>query len=285
MKISVFYNEAMHAANPSAYSPSASKPKYVVADWLFQPDIEPHIEVTSFTPASYVWLSTVHDPNYVYNVMNCIGKNGFGNRDPEVAQSLLHTTGSMWEAAKHAREYGIAVSPTSGFHHAHYDHGGGFCTFNALAATAMHMSHPDRKVLILDFDQHYGDGTDALIKRFDLEDSVTHITAGKSYNSAKQVLGITHQVDHMLKTGAYGLVLFQAGADIHVDDPLGGILTTEQMRQRDANIFAACKRNDVPLVWNLAGGYQRDENGGIEPVVALHRQTMRECIKVYGGEA
>jgi hypothetical protein len=31
---------------------------------------------------------------------------------------------------------------------------------------------------------------------------------------------------------------------------------------------------DTPLVWNLAGGYQRDESGSIEPVLKLHRMTV-----------
>jgi hypothetical protein len=29
--------------------------------------------------------------------------------------------------------------------------------------------------------------------------------------------------------------------------------------------------------WNLAGGYQKDAQGGIEPVLAIHRRTMQAC--------
>jgi acetoin utilization deacetylase AcuC-like enzyme len=279
--IDVFYNEAMHAENPNAYSPSASKPKYVVADWKFQPDIAPHVNVRPFRRMSPVGLSRVHDSNYVYNVLNCIEPNGFGNKDPEVAQSLLHTTGSMYMAAGHAKMHGIAVSPTSGFHHAHYDSGGGFCTFNALALVALQYGHPDSKVLILDFDQHYGDGTEEILNRMELNDCVSHITAGKSYRSAAEALKVTREVDHMLKTGIYGLVVFQAGADMWEHDPLGGLMSLDQLRERDHNVFSACKRNDVPCVMNLAGGYAKDAEGTIEPVLAIHRQTMRELISVY----
>jgi acetoin utilization deacetylase AcuC-like enzyme len=79
-------------------------------------------------------------------------------------------------------------------------------------------------------------------------------------------------------------VLYQAGADIHVNDPLGGLLTTDQMRQRDRSVFANCARLRLPLVWNLAGGYRRDDKGGIEPVLALHRNTLTECIGVAANE-
>jgi acetoin utilization deacetylase AcuC-like enzyme len=76
-----------------------------------------------------------------------------------------------------------------------------------------------------------------------------------------------------------GPVLYQAGADIHVNDPLGGLLTTAEMRERDARIFAACLKHKVPCVWNLAGGYAKDKAGTIEPVLKLYRQTMAACIK------
>jgi hypothetical protein len=36
------------------------------------------------------------------------------------------------------------------------------------------------------------------------------------------------------------------------------------------------------VVWNLAGGYQRDQEGGIAPVLAIHDHTMRACARVYG---
>jgi len=75
-------------------------------------------------------------------------------------------------------------------------------------------------------------------------------------------------------------LLYQAGADAHIDDPLGGWLTTAQMRQRDALVFEAALGYGIPVVWNLAGGYQRDADGGIGPVLAIHRATLDEAIRV-----
>jgi len=60
------------------------------------------------------------------------------------------------------------------------------------------------------------------------------------------------------------------------------MFTTEQMAQRDRIVFQYCKDMGIPVVWNLAGGYQRDEQGTIEPVLALHRQTMDICAQIYG---
>jgi len=70
-------------------------------------------------------------------------------------------------------------------------------------------------------------------------------------------------------------VLYQAGADPHIDDPLGGILSSEQMSWRDRQVFE--KLGHLSLVWNLAGGYQvvpgDTEAQKREPILALHRET------------
>ena len=80
------------------------------------------------------------------------------------------------------------------------------------------------------------------------------------------------------------VVLYQAGADPHIDDPLGGILTTEQMSARDRSVFE--KLGHLPMVWNLAGGYQEvageTEAERIEPVLALHRETARLHLQIFG---
>jgi acetoin utilization deacetylase AcuC-like enzyme len=87
------------------------------------------------------------------------------------------------------------------------------------------------------------------------------------------------------------LVIYQAGADPHIDDPLGGVLTTEQMQERDRMVFEGL--GGRPLVWNLAGGYQtvstiagadvNAEAARLEPVLALHRNTIQVHLEVLGG--
>jgi hypothetical protein len=66
-------------------------------------------------------------------------------------------------------------------------------------------------------------------------------------------------------------------ADVHVDDPLGGVLSTEEMIERDRLVFGAARSTGTPIAWNLAGGYQEP----LERVIALHVNTMRECVKVF----
>jgi hypothetical protein len=60
-------------------------------------------------------------------------------------------------------------------------------------------------------------------------------------------------------------------------------MTTAQLRERDALVFETARARGLPLVWNLAGGYQRDAQGGIAPVLEIHRNTALEHLRVYCG--
>jgi len=286
-RIPVFYTDRMVANNYGGISPSSYKPREVLESWTLEHDfpvelIEPH-------PATLDQLCLAHDPHYVRGVLSCREQNGFGTKQQEVADSLPNTSGSMLAATRHALEHGgVACSPSSGFHHACYDHGGGFCTFNGLMITAiaLHLESKVKKVGILDCDFHYGNGTDDIIAMTGA-DWVTNITNSKGYEGRieqadefiERLPGLIRQLQDC------DLILYQAGADPHVDDPLGGFLTTSQMRQRDRIVFQEVKALGIPLVWNLAGGYQMETlpsgKTSIQAVLNLHDNTMRECVRTY----
>lgn len=290
MPIKVFFRPEQSCESANSYSPSAAKPAKVVADWLSRPEIAPHIQIETFNKATDDILCEAHDPAYIAGIFDGSIPNGFGNTNQEIAESLRYTVGSMLAAAKHvlnkdlSNEERVAVSPSSGFHHSGYSFGGGYCTFNGLVITAKRLKTLGlvNRVLILDMDQHLGNGTQDIIETLGL-DWITHITASRSYDTAKEALTHCELVKHYAPNGRnpHDLLLYQAGADIHVDDPLGGIMTTQQMQERDRLVFLAAEAYGLPCVWNLAGGYSRDKAGTIEPVLALHRQTMLECIKQY----
>jgi acetoin utilization deacetylase AcuC-like enzyme len=77
------------------------------------------------------------------------------------------------------------------------------------------------------------------------------------------------------------LLLYQAGADSHINDPLGGYLSTEAMRLRDDTVFKAARQAGVPVAWNLAGGYQRADDGSIRPVLDLHDNTLKAFARCF----
>ena len=153
-----------------------------------------------------------------------------------------------------------------------------------VTALALQAEGLVNRVGILDLDMHYGNGTDDIIKRTKSSDLIRHATAGKHFTTPDQR---TRFFDHWLPTvlddmADCAIVLYQAGADPHVDDPHGGWLTTEQLRVRDAMVFDYFHTHKVPIVWNLAGGYQVEADGSIPKVLEIHDNTMRECVRVFG---
>lgn len=276
----VFYSEAM-LAEAESFSPSAMKPRAVVASWHA---LGVDMRMESPRPLEPDELCLAHTGDYVEGVLQCYIANGFGNRDPRVAASLPHTSGAMLAAARAALENGrVAVAPCSGFHHAGHDHGGGFCTFNGLmvAAQWLRARRLVGRVGILDFDMHYGNGTDHIISRLGL-DYICHYTAGARWHMPHQAEAFLAAIDGIVAGMAdCDLILYQAGADPHVDDPLGGFLTTEQLLNRDWRVFAATRARRIPVAWNLAGGYQRDTVGGIRPILDIHDNTLRACADVF----
>ena len=272
----VFYSDAMVAATES-FSPSAAKPKAVVESWC---RLGVPLEVIPPTPVSSADLVRAHDPAYVDGILSGKVTNGFGNRDLAVAESLPYTSGSMLTAARAALLNGlVAVAPCSGFHHAGYDSAGGFCTFNGLMVTALALQAAGEvaRVGILDFDEHYGDGTDEILTKHGA-DWIVHYTAGRDYHDPSQTHEFLARIPALVsRMRDCDIVLYQAGADPHIGDPLGGWLTTEQLADRDSRVFSAAAALRLPIAWNLAGGYQTP----LRKVLDIHDNTLLACAAVY----
>jgi acetoin utilization deacetylase AcuC-like enzyme len=276
-RIPVFYSEAMVAEVAETISPSAAKPRAVVASWRAG---RFPIYIIEFAPVGAEEFTLAHDPEFVGGVLNGRIANGFGTKALDVAKSLGYTSGAMLAAARAALDNGlVAVAPCSGFHHAGYRRAGGFCTFNGLIVTAQVLQREGRidRIGILDFDQHWGDGTEDIMHELGLS-YINHFSAGKSYDSPAKADAFLKLIPRLVEDMAdCGLILYQAGADPHIDDPLGGWLTNAQLTQRDRLVFTHAKRLGIPIAWNLAGGYQTP----LRKVLDIHDNTMRECSRIY----
>jgi acetoin utilization deacetylase AcuC-like enzyme len=274
----IFYSPQQTAPRNLSRSPSAWKPALVVEAWK-QSGLP--LQIHEPLPVTITDLCRAHDAAYVNGVLAGRILNGFANRDQAITATLPWTSGSMTSAAEWAVTRGESVfSPTSGFHHAGWDYGAAYCTFNGLmvAALALHGRGLVRRVAVLDLDQHFGDGTRDILRRLGV-DWVRHYTYGAdpaTCETAEQWLRALPKLVDETVAGC-DVVLYQAGVDPHVHDPLGGGLTTEQLALRDRTVFERCRELGVPVVTNLAGGYQNP----VEQVVALHVATLREFAAVW----
>ena len=245
-------------------------------------------------------LMQLHDPVYVEAFVE--GKEGGEFKSlatsqgwswtPEIRDGVLEINKGQLTAAEIALAEGIAANVAQGFHHAPYGCGMGFCTFNGLALVAQ--EHPDKNIVVLDCDEHGGNGTEDFTKRLsNLKQITIHGTSFGVHGSEKSVCisldsvtgDFTPYRDALER--AFGkidewepdLVIYQAGADPHVDDPLGSVgLTTEQMRERDRFVFDGLRDRNIPVLFVLAGGYQEPIR---EKLMPLHVNTFEEAFRSF----
>ena len=244
------------------------------------------VEIVAPEPSTLDDICRVHEARFVTDVLELRRPSGFGSISASVARSLPFTCGAFYDSSVLALKEGISASLSSGFHHAGPSAPRGFCTFNGLMIAAAQLLHERRaaRIAIIDCDYHYGDGTQAIIEAMGLADRIFHVSFGLTYKRPEQAAAyLAHVVQLRVSLAEFepDLVMYQAGADTHVDDPLGGLLSTEQMRERDRTMFTIARELCIPITWNLAGGYQIERDGSIPRVIQLHLNTFEEALRVW----
>ena len=238
---------------------------------------------SNFEPYTAIDFEEAHHREYVRGVLKNVAPNGFNTIDPEVTNSLLYSNAGHWAAAKHVLENGgVACSATQGFHHAHFEDGYGYCTFNGLMITAMKsLRNGAKNVLIIDGDGHYGDGTEDVLDHLMVRGRVTHVTRpdmGRPIQADWNAAMWQSFAKGLIRNSKAGIILYQAGADAWDQDPYGaGYLSKEGLAARDRGIFTAAREARVPLVWNLAGGYAKP----MQDTIDIHLQTLAISDEVY----
>lgn len=252
------------------------------------------VDVVRPRPLTDAQIADVHDPDYIDAVTtgdhrDLAESQGF-EWDPGLAAAVRASTGGTVEAALAALRDGVAGSLSSGLHHARYDTGAGFCTYNGLVLAAhAALAAGAENVLIVDLDAHCGGGTASLIERdariWQADVSVdaydwylgTSRTELVEIDDADRYLGEIGQVlSRAERRGPrFDLVLYNAGVDPYEGCAVGGLagITAEILAARERLVFTWCRERGIPVAFALAGGYvgarlDRDE------LVDLHRETI-----------
>ena len=192
-------------------------------------------------------------------------------------RSYLETEGT-YLTAKTALDRGLACHVGGGTHHAHYDHGFGFCVFNDLAYTAIRLIKEKlvKQVLILDLDVHQGDGTiDICHKYSSIYTCSMHSETNFPYDKKQGCMDIglpSHIEDHeylnkleetLEKIKQHitpDIVLYDAGVDIFQDDKLGNLqVSLEGIRQRDLMVLNHYRKLNIPVATVIGGGYSKNK--------------------------
>ena len=162
--------------------------------------------------------------------------------------------------------------------------------FNGLALVAQQF--PQKKIFVLDCDQHGGNGTAEFTRRLDnlfnfsiyglpfgcptyARAQTRHIHKDRG-NFAQYALAVHEGLQQAREWGA-DLVIYQAGMDCHQADPFGSSwFSAELIQKREEMVFNLAKRHQLPLMFVLAGGYQP-----LDDLVKLHLLTFQAALKTY----
>lgn len=238
-------------------------------------------------------LFRLHEPDYVRAFLDGTPPLARSQNLPwseALRSAVLAMQAGQLHGAEAARRDGIAFNIANGFHHARYERGGGFCTFNGLALVA-HVLWP-RRVAVLDCDQHGGNGTEDFAAS--LDNLYNYSIFGMSFGCQGGVRSIAARVaagegaSHryfdaldractQIRAWVPELLIYQAGVDCHVGDPLGrGPLTESDLAARDRQVFEFCRSNGIPVLVTLAGGYQ-----SFARTIRLHQNSFEAAAQVY----
>jgi acetoin utilization deacetylase AcuC-like enzyme len=259
-----------------------------------------HIRPRKATPED---LALVHTPEAIERIRAL----GAGEIDPDTFASAesfnaaSYAAGAVMEAVEQCRNNGMrrvfcAVRPPG--HHAEADRSMGFCLFNNVAIGARHAQRAGyKKVFIIDFDAHHGNGTQHI---FEEDDTVFYFSThqypfypetgrdmergkgrGEGYTYNVPILSGSGNKDYLavyqdilpgvVQRFGPDIILVSAGYDIHADDPHANIRVTHEGIHGIVRSILTCA--DVPMVFVLEGGYD------LPSLCDSMRVTIEEMLK------
>ncbi|MBL7853184.1 MAG: histone deacetylase [Cyclobacteriaceae bacterium] len=217
-------------------------------------------------------------------------------QSPELVDREVTIMQGTVECVYFALQFGVAMNIAGGTHHAFTDRGEGFCLLNDIALAARHAldNQLAQQVLVVDLDVHQGNGT-AQIFQHDKRVFTFSMHGANNYPLQKETsdldIGLPDGVgddfylstldvnlNHLLERVQPDLIFFQSGVDILNTDKLGKLaVTREGCKQRDKLVLSAAKRNRIPLVASMGGGYSPD----FRDIIEAHANTYRLAQELF----
>jgi len=276
----------LHQAGPG--HPERPERIATVLEALRAPELTPHVAWAEAVPASRPALERVHPAAYL-DGLAALASRGGGALDPDT-----YLGARSWEAALAsagvaigAVEAALARAGGTAFgatrppgHHALSERAMGFCFLNNVAIAARHaQANGCSRVLIVDWDVHHGNGTQAVVAadpsvRFvsmhqypwypgsGAEDergvgNVFNVPRPPGLPRAVYVRDLLAAVAAATGDWRPDLLLISAGFDSLAGDPLGGFtLEPEDMASWTTTLRE--RLSPVPVAVVLEGGYRLD---------------------------
>jgi len=254
----------------------------------------PGLERVEAPAATREQLARAHDERHI-DAIEALSASGGGMIDLDTIvshgsyEAALHAAGgAAWAAerllAGEQRAAFCAMRPPG--HHAERAHAMGFCLFNNVAVAARHALEGcgAQRVLVLDWDVHHGNGTEAIFAASaevlfaSIHESPLYPGTGQaSYEGDGEGAGFTvnlpvpagsgserflglveHVVVPIARSYRPSLIVISAGYDAHRDDPLASCrVETEAYGQMTASVRDLAAELGIGVLICLEGGYAR----------------------------
>ncbi len=239
-------------------------------------------------------ISLAHPADYVDFVLESIPSSGYAAFDadtmvsPGSGEAALRAAGALCEAVDAvvggtAENAFCAVRPPG--HHAEASRAMGFCLFNSVAIGAQHAraAHGLKRVAVVDFDVHHGNGTQAIfwddpelfyasshqmplypgtgaVDETGVAGNIVNAPLPAGSGSDAFRAAMTGRILPALETFSPELIIISAGFDAHADDPLAGLnFQDEDYAWATSELCAVAGRAcGGRLISALEGGYDLD---------------------------
>lgn len=290
-KVGLIYDDIFLAHETPEWHPESKERLIAIIDALKSSEVWDKLVHIKPIKAEFKDIEAVHTHEHVERIKQM--RPGYADPDTYISEksfeASLYAAGAVIEAVDKCKSKEIerafcAVRPPG--HHAEADRAMGFCIFNNIAIGARYAQKVGfKKIFIIDFDVHHGNGTQHI---FESDDSVFYFSThqshhypgtgsesekgklkgeGFTYNipmnngsGVKDYFAVYHDVlPYLVKQFAPDMIMVSAGYDIHFRDPLSGIhVSNEGVRGIVKGILACCppaNHKQIPAVFALEGGY------------------------------
>jgi acetoin utilization deacetylase AcuC-like enzyme len=307
MSTLIYTHEACFEHRPGPHHPESPERLHAVLHALKTPEFS--AAVWRDAPlGSFEQVLHIHTPDYVQTVQAMSPTNGYRALDagdtimsPGTLEAVMRCVGAACAGvddvvAKTADNVFCAMRPCG--HHAEADQAMGFCVFNQAAIAALHarQQHGIRRIAVVDFDVHHGNGTqNAFYEDAELFYGSCHQAQFYPGTGARHETGVANNIVNIpfprgtgsaafraamekdllpaLREFAPELLIISAGFDAHHLDPLGGLkFTDEDFHWITRELMKVADETAAGRVVSvLEGGYSMD---GLASGTAAHVRAL-----------